>query len=101
MLRVSGNASELVRRLVPFDVVVHVGRSKNVFYNVVQGVGAHEAFGRSRVDEDAMHLGTLYEVKSVETVLGVIDEVYVVLRGVGVDVVVRRLFMRNGFRLRA
>ena len=86
---------------MPFDVVVHVGRSKNVFYNVVQGVGAHEAFGRSWVDEDAMHLSALYEMESVETVLGVINKVCVVLLGVGVDVVVRRLFVGYGLRLRA
>ena len=72
-----------------------------MFYNFVQGVGTYEAFGRSRVDEDAMHLGALYEMESVETVLGVIDEVYVVLLGVGVDVVVRSLFMGDGLRLRA
>ena len=86
---------------MPFDVVVHVGRSKNVFDDVVQGVGAHEAFGRSRVDEDAVHLVALHEVESVKgvTVLGVVDEVCVVLLGVGVDVVVRRLFMGSSFRL--
>ena len=89
---------------MPFDVVVHVGRSENVFNDFVQGVGTYEAFGRSRVDEDAMHLGTLYEMKRVKGVLVplVVDEVcIVVLLGVGVDVVVRRLFMGSSFRLRA
>ena len=73
-----------------------------MFDNVVRGVGTHEAFGRSRVDEDAMHLGALYEMKSVKgvTVLGVVDEVCVVLLGVGVDVVVRSLLMVSSFRLR-
>ena len=102
MLRVSGNASELVRRLVPFDVMVHVGRSKNVFNDVVQGVGAHEAFGRSRVDEDAVHLVALHEVESVEgvTVLRVVDEVcIIVLLGVDVGVIVKSLLVMS-FRLR-
>ena len=65
-----------------------------MFDNVVQGVGTHEAFGRSRVDEDAVHLVALHEVESVEgvTVLRVVDQVcIVVLLGVSVDVVVRRL----------
>ena len=73
-----------------------------MFYNFVQGVGTYEAFGRSRVDEDAMHLGALYEMESVEGVLVplVVDEVcIVVLLGVGVDVVVRSLLVMS-FRLR-
>ena len=48
-----------------------------------------------------MHLGTLHKMKSVEgvTVLRVVDEVCVVLLGVGVDVVVRSLLVMS-FRLR-
>ena len=79
---------------MPFDVVVHVGRSKDVLNDVVQGVGTHEALGCSWLDEDAVHLVTLHEVESVKgvTVLGVVDEVcIVVLLGVSVDVIVRSL----------
>ena len=88
-----------------------------MFYNFVQGVGTYEAFGRSRIDKDAMHLGTLYEMERVKSVLvplvvnevcivvcivtGISAKVCVVLLGVGVDVVVRSLFMGNGLRLRA
>ena len=73
-----------------------------MFDDVVQGVGTHEAFGRSWVDEDAVHLVALHEVESVKgvTVLGVVDKVSVVLLGVGVDVVVRSLLMVISFRLR-
>ena len=74
-----------------------------MFNDFVQGVGTYEAFGRSRVDEDAMHLGALYEMERVKSVLVplVVNEVCIVLLGVGVDVVVRSLFMGDGLRLRA
>ena len=69
-----------------------------MFDDVVQGVGTHEAFGRSWVDEDAMHLVALHEVESVKrvTLLGVVDDV----SGVVVDLVVRSLLMVMGFRRR-
>ena len=65
-LRVCADACELVGAVVPFHQVLHAVRLEDVVNNVIQSVRADQAFGRTRVYEDAIDLLVLHEVERVE-----------------------------------
>ena len=68
-LRICADAGELVGAFVPLHQVVHVVRLKDVVDDVVQRVRADQAFGRTRVYEDAIGLLVLHEVERVELIV--------------------------------